>query len=745
MEPRTLDRMWRASLGGALFLLLGLFAHPALAQTRQGTVVGTVQDAETGEAVEFAQILLEEANRSTVSDVDGRFTLRFLPSGLFTLKAYRIGYKPLIRNVEVPAGDTLSLTLQMSSTTLAAGEIVVEGAREAAEQLADAALELEGQRLRQRLGTTIAETLEDEPGISMRSMGPAPARPVLRGLGGERLLVLEDGGRTGDLSASSTDHAVVIDPMTAERLEVVRGPAALVYGPNTLGGVINVIRDYVPTSRPDAVHFQLSAQAQSVNTGYAGGGSLLAPLGGALAIHADGSFRQGQNVSTPEGKLMNTELTTTNASVGGSLVQPWGYAGVAGSYYATEYGIPGGFVGAHPNGVNIDIERRHLESRAEVITPLVWIPRLEARGTYSRYHHQEFESDGSLGIEFGLLSYHGSLTARTAQYGPFRKGAIGLWGEYRDYASGGFSSTPPSIEWTLAGFAFQDIHFADFTVQGGLRYDLRSIQPGKETTSSLIGNIEERTFGGISASASALWHPVRILSIGITGMRSLRMPGIEELYSEGPHLAAYSFEIGNPMLERETGYGAEVFARYQNGHLNASAAAYANVIDDYIFPRDTGELNFRVHLPIFQYTGAEARMVGAEARASWQLLRRWAVECTASYVRGTLTDLDQPIPWMPPLQGKVGVQYGRRAFNAGVDLRLAGPQDRVGPFEESTDGYAVLDLFAQYHFTAGGLLHTLDFGVENVTDTAYRDHLSRVKSIMPEPGRNVKILYKMFF
>lgn len=728
-----------------LFVLVVLQTAPASAQSRQGTVIGTVVDAETGAPVEFAQILLEEANRSTVSDVDGGFTLRFLPAGLFTLKAYRIGYKPLIRNVDVPAGDTLSLTLQMSSTTLAAGEIVVEGVREAAEQLADAALELEGQRLRQRLGTTIAETLADEPGISMRSMGPAPARPVLRGLGGERLLVLEDGGRTGDLSATSTDHAVVIDPMTAERLEVVRGPAALVYGPNTLGGVINVVREYVPTSRPDALHFQLSAQAQSVNTGYAGGGSLLTPVGEPFALHVDGSFRQGRNVSTPEGKLLNTDLTTTNASIGGSFVQPWGYAGVAASYYATEYGIPGGFVGAHPNGVSIDVERRHLESRAEVITPLEWIPRLEARGTFSRYYHQEFESDGSLGVEFGLLSYHGSLIARTAQYGPFRKGAIGLWGEYRDYASGGFSSTPASTEWTLAGFAFQDVHLADFTIQGGLRYDFRTVQPSRETTSDLIGNIRERTFGGISASASALWHPARALSIGVTGMRSLRMPGIEELYSEGPHLAAYSFEVGNPMLDRETGYGGEVFARYQNGRANASAAAYINVIDHYIFPRDTGELNHRIHLPIFQYTGAQARMVGAEARASWQVLPRWAVEATGAYVHGTLTDLDQPIPWMPPLQGKVGVQYGRRAFNVGVDLRLAQAQERLGPFEESTDGYAVLDAFAQYHFTAGGLLHTLDLGVENLTDTAYRDHLSRVKSIMPEPGRNVKLLYKLFF
>ena len=735
----------KASIGVVLFLMAFGTALTAAGQPRQGTVVGTVQDFTTGAPVEFAQILLEEANRSTISDESGVFTLRFIPAGLFTLKAYRIGYEPLIRNVQVPAGDTLRVILQMASTTMEVGELVVEGVREEAQQLTDAALELEGQRLRQRLGTTIAETLEDEPGMAMRSMGPAPARPVLRGLGGERLLVLEDGGRTGDLSGSSTDHAVVIDPMTAERLEVIRGPAALVYGPNTLGGVVNVVRNAVPSSRPDDFHVQLSAQGQSVNSGYAGGAGFWGPIGRSFTLRADGSFRRGSDVGTPEGTLRNTELTTANGSIGASVAQSWGYAGFAASFYSTEYGIPGGFVGAHPNGVDVSARRQHLESRAEVLTPLSWIPRLEWRGTYSRYHHQEFESNGSLGIEYGLLSYHGSIIARTAQYGPFRKGAIGLWAEYRDYAAGGFSSTPPSEESAVAGFAFQDVHFSGLTLQAGVRYDARRVRPRTETVSDEIGPIEARTFGGVSASVSALLHPWREFTIGVTGMRSLRMPGIEELYSEGPHLAAYSFEIGNPMLDRETGYGGELFARYQDGRVSASAAAFANAIKGYIFPRETGELNSRVYLPIYQYSGAEARMVGAEGHASVTLVRGLTLEGSTSYVRGTLVDLDEPIPWMPPLSGSIGLQYGRRALEVGADLRLASSQERLGRFEEPTDGYAVLDLFAQYHFTAGAMLHTLDLGVENVTDVAYRDHLSRVKSIMPEAGRNVKLLYRMYF
>lgn len=729
----------------ALVLFAVLCSGPtfAQAQERLGAVVGTARDAETGAVVPFTQVLLEEANRSAVSDAEGRFVLENVPAGLQTLKAFRIGYAPLIRNVEVPAGDTLRLVLRLSAAAVEVGELVVEGARNEAQQLADVAMELEGQRLRQHLGTTIAETLDDEPGIAMRSMGPAPARPVMRGLGGERLLVLEDGGRTGDLSATSSDHALVVDPMTAERIEVVRGPAALVYGPNTLGGVVNVVRDYIPSSRPEAVHAQFSAQGQSASTGMAVGAALSAPVGPQFAIHADASYRGAQNVDTPEGALENTGLNTANASLGASLVQRWGYVGLAGSYYATNYGIPGGFVGAHPDGVTIELERQHLEARSELLTPFRWMPRIEARGTFSRYYHQEFESSGSLGIEYGLLSYHARVVARTAQYGPFRKGAVGVWAEFRDYAAGGFSSTPPSTEYTLAGFAYQDVHLGDVTLQGGLRYDLREVRPRTAGTSGLSGDVRTRRFGGISASATALVHPAEAVTLGATAMRALRMPGIEELFSEGPHLAAYAFEVGNTALPLETGLGAEIFARYGGRGVTASAAAFVNDFDSYIFPRDTGTTDARVFLPVYQYTGVPARMAGAEASLSVRLLRGWRTTASGSYVRGTLTDTNEPIPWMPPLQGTLGLQWRQGRLTLGADLRLAAEQARVGAFEQPTDGYAVVDVYAQYYVSTGGLLHTFDLGVENVTDTAYRDHLARVKSIMPEPGRNIKLLYKL--
>lgn len=728
------------------FACAGLLPALCMAQSpaRTGVIAAHVLDAETGVPVDLVQVVLDETNRSATSDDDGRFRMPNLSPGIYTLRAYRIGYETLTRSVRVPAGDTLHLTLYLTGSPVLAGEVVVEGAAGKDERLADPVLALEGSSLRQNLGTTIAETLADEPGIAMRSMGPAPARPVLRGLGGERLLVLEDGGRTGDLSATSADHALVIDPLSAERIELVRGPAALVYGPNTLGGVVNVVRGYIPASRPARVRAGYTLQAESVNRGVATGVSVDAPAG-PLAIHADGSCRRAGDVRTPVGALQNTALEACSGAFGGSVVGAWGSAGIAGSYYASDYGIPGGFVGAHPGGVDLSLERRHLAARAEIVNPSIWIPRVELKGDYTWFHQQEFEASGALGTEFGLISYHGSLIAHTRQMGPLHRGAVGIWSEYRNYAAGGLIFTPASTDWTVAAFAYQDVHLGAWAVQGGLRFDYRRVQPKGERMSEQIGYIRARTFQGLSGAVSVLRQVADGLTVGTTFMRSIRVPGIEELYSEGPHLAAYSFDVGDPELDLETGWGAEAVARYERGRGHAHAAVFYNRFGSFIFPRNTGRTDFRTLLPIYQTAGAEAVMRGGEVAGELHLGTAVTLEAGLGYVRGSFAGTDEPIPFMPPLNGRVGVSLDRGPWRAGVVAHLAGRQERVGEFEQPTAGYATMDVYLQRYFQAFGLLHTIDFGIENVTDAEYRDHLSRVKVIMPEPGRNVKLLYRAYF
>jgi len=625
---------------GLLVLLFVLMAGSVRAQST--VIEGTLLSTQDNHPVEFALVFLDEVHRSAMSDTRGRFFFDGIPAGHHTLHATRIGFQPLTVVIDLEGQDTLRVIYHMSPDIIEADEVIVEGSRGVGESIG-VKHEMEGDALRQHLGTTIAETLNEEPGLAMRSMGPAPARPVLRGLGGERLLVLENGSRTGDLSQTSSDHALVVDPLTADRLEIVRGPEALIHGPNTLAGAINVVKETVLSSVPDRVHATAAIQGQSVSDGLAGGGGVSLPIGSSFALRANASARTAGDVRTPEGRLGNTQLETRTASAGLSRVGSKGFVGISGSWYTSDYGIPGGFIGAHPNGVSVEVERWSTEARAEWLQPLSWIRRLESVAGYTHYFHQEFESSGALGIEYGLLTWSARTVAHTTHIGPFEHGAVGFSGEVRDYAAGGFSFTPATMERSVAVFAFQDFHIDELGVQLGLRLDSRQVDPSRTFTAD-IGEIRARSFTGWSASISAE-HPLgKSATLGLMMMRGLRLPGIEELFSQGPHLAAYSFEVGNPDLDTEIGTGVELSLDWQIDGFRGSVAGYHNRFRTYIFPRNTGELNTRIYIPIYQYTGTDAVMTGAEGQIHVDLPSNMEAAVTGSWVRGQLTELDSPIP-----------------------------------------------------------------------------------------------------
>lgn len=698
-------------------------------------------DAESGEAVGWTQILAREVHRSTMSKEDGTFLLVNLPVGHWVISTFRIGYKPSFQAVDIQANDTTWVTLRITSTPLTGAEIIVEDQHLSEKK--DIVLEMSGKKLRQNLGKTVAETVASEPGMDQRSMGPAPARPVLRGLSGDRLLILEDGGRTGDLSATSTDHAVVIDPITSERIEVIRGPATLLHGSNTLGGVVNVERGYVPASAIDRVRGNVSGQGETVNDGWSSGLVLSGPLQD-FAWRIDGSLRDASDISTPAGTLRNTTIQTYSGSAGLSYIGHWGFVGAAGSTYQSEYGIPGGFVGAHPNGVRIKLDRKHFEGKVDVHFDSTRVERLDVRYGFSKYFHREFESNGSIGTQFSVLNYDLNGRASLAPFWKFDRGEVGVWSEYRDYVPGGFIFTPDTKEWTLAGFLFERATWGDWKWEGSLRVDHRRVRPSKEEMTD-IGLIRNRSYTTWSGATSIAYRFSENWESGMALMRSARAPGIEELYSQGPHLASYSFEVGNPELGSEWGVGFEWFGRWRTSRSLVELTAFRNDIRRYIYPRNTGTIHIATQLPVYQYAGQHAIMTGGEVRWDQQLPAAFSIAASASTVRGELVDSNQALPAMPPLAGKVELRKQMSNLTLSVLMRAADGQRRVAPREDPTDGYVVFDAALQYHLQHKSLLHTWSLSIENIGDAEYRRHLSRVRSIMPEPGRNVKLLYKVFF
>ena len=290
----------------------------------------------------------------------------------------------------------------------------------------------------------------------------------------------------------------------------------------------------------------------------------------------------------------------------------------------------------------------------------------------------------------------------------------------------------------------EEVDLGSTQIEWGLRYDWTGADPLQDERDSAIGDIRDRGFHSLSGSLGVLYRAASGLTLGASFVHAYRAPDINELYSEGPHLAAYSFEVGNPSLEGEIGRGLDVFLRFESDWLRGEVTGFYNDIRDYVYGEDTGRLS-RVLLPIYQYRGNDALFSGFEATVDVDVGRGLALEAVASSVRGSLKDTEQPLPLVPPLKGHTALKWERPTWFVRTEAEVAARQDRIGEYETPTDGYAVLNLSAGARLTLGGRLNVLTVSLDNATDTEYRNHLSRVKEIMPEAGRGLSMTYRVVF
>jgi len=744
-----------------VLLLISVIAFSAaelFAEEPSGRISGIIVDAESGEPVSFAYLHIDGINRTSITDRDGRFEIRNIPAGTYSLFIHRVGYISQNQIIQIESNKEKELRFEMRATVLSgqALEVVAGAEGTLGANLEHASLTIIGDQLRQNLDVTLAGTLNNHAGFSERSMGAAPGRPVMRGLGNERVLILEDGGGSGDVSWTSGDHSVTVDPSAANEIEIARGPAALEFGSGAIGGIINVVRNQIPNSVPTRSSGTVSLQGSTVNTGMMGTGSISVPMND-LVLNLDLSGRLGQDYNTPLGKLSNSYLRTANNGFGLGYIQPWGYAGLSGSVYYSEYGIPPDPEGGHPAGVDIEMYKYQTEGRAEILLRNSLFKLIEARTSFTRYHHVELEASGRVGTQYDMDTVNGSLKFRNKGWGFFDNGVIGLWGEYVDYSVFG-SRTPNSNSASAALFIIQEADIGSLHLETGLRLNYLKARPERERPDSFIGNVRQRSFTGLESSISGIYDFGNGFYLGSTFMHSWRAPNLEELYSEGPHLAAYAFEIGNPDLNAERGLGSELFARYKSEVATFQMAGYYNYFNNFLHAQDTGRPSIpRADLNEFQFVETKATIYGAELSAEVQLRNNIALDGNISLTIGDrnvseeekeatgLVESEQPLPMIPPLNGNVGIKYALNNFTFGSRLRYAAAQNRLGEFETPTDGYAVFDLNAQYRFNWGGTMHTLSLNALNLFDEEYYNHLSLVKDIFPEPGRSFNLLYRMYF
>ncbi len=703
---------------------------------------GEVTEERSHARLSGVRVQIKGLERSVRTDANGQFKFDAVAEGQQTLQFLKVGYQQFEQVVNVNA-STPHLKVELAALSFQLQTIRVYGSNRSLSQFeATTDLALDEAELQRRLGMTLANTLANEIGVSQRTMGRAVARPVIRGLGGDRLLILENGERTGDKSASSADHAVSIDPTTAEGVEITRGPASLIYGSSTLGGVINVKSNHIPQILPRRLDMHLTFQGESVNSGLTGTTGFTFPIGD-FAGNVEWNRRRASDIQTPVGVLENTDLSNVNFSGGASLIKPWGFIGASGSSYRSDYGIPGSPEG-HLSGVNIALDKQRYEGQMEYRFNTRMLEKVRLQTAYTRYQHQELESNGTLGVEFGVLTYNVSAMAHV-----FNNAIMGIWGEYRDHATGGFYWTPHTREFALAGFYLNQRNFGKLTLQGALRYDVRRAEPFRPGAVVRAGSVQRRDFNGVSGATSGIYHWTDRLSTGTTLMKTFRAPGIEELFSDGPHLAVYSYEVGNAELGPENGYGTELFVKYAHDRFRLNLALFRNQIQNYLIPTNSGEKEWGSGaagwLWIYQYMGHDVVMDGAEIQIGGEVTSQVHFQLNMSYIHGTIQTSGRPLERIPPLNGKFVISYTPTPLHLHVASRFSGSQTRLGEFEAPTDGYLVYDIGGYLNFSWWQLENMVVFGVENLFDTTYREHLSRIKAVMPEPGRNVKLLYKLNF
>lgn len=754
-------------------------------QEAPGTLSGVVVDRTTGSPLPGATVQLSPTGRGQATDGEGQFLFRNIEPDTYELEVRFVGYATHRETVEVKAGERTRVTIDLRSQRVGLPDIVVTGAareRSTAEVYRPITA-LAGEELHQQLGSSIPETLQRVPGFAMQYNGPGAARPSIRGMGGDRVLMLEDGQRTGDLYQTTADHGVMMEPLTAEQIEVIRGPAGLLYGSQALGGVVNVIRNDIPRTQPNEITGMATTQATSVNEGLAGGATVEAPAG-PLALRGEISLRDAQDTRTPQGNLPSTDQTVLNGSLGTSWLSDWGLVGASYRYYDTAYGVPGTFngeliPGAHPGGVDIEATRETGRLRIVYDRPLLdFFDRVEWDANLIRYDHTEIErrrtdAPDIIGTRFEQTSGEMNLTARHdhAPNGFRLEGAAGLSWYGRDLESGGVSpGTRSGRSGTVAAFAYEEIGYRAVRLQLGARFDYtetstpnqRDIRVRTREGNRITKSVQNRTFGNASGSLAALYNVSDAWTVGTSVSRSFRSPSIEEMYSDGPHLADFSFDIGTPDLESEIGHGLDLFVRGNTTRLEAEAATYVNRIDNYIFYAPTGLTVFvdregdlgRI-TPVFEAENADATFWGGEGRIQYEVAPALVADVTASYVRATRTQDDDPLPFIPPLTTDAELRYEGSRFFGHLGMKWAADQTRVpDPVQRGstaerpqppTDGYVLWRGGVGAAFATHGTQHRITLQSQNLTDTTWRDHTSRIKDVAPQPGRNISLTYRVCF
>ena len=629
---------------------------------------------------------------------------------------------------------------------------------------------------------SIGELLRREPGISSTFFGPAASRPVIRGLSGDRVSVLDSGIGSIDASSVSDDHAVAVEPATAERIEIVRGAATLYYGSSAAGGVVNVFDGRIPNAVPEGgVDGGLRTSFGSVDDGVeaAGGADIhLGKLGGAdLVFHGDGFYRKTDDYSIPGfaesealraaeaaaagpgaddddeevfGVVENSDIETKGGAAGASLIFDDGFIGFSGKFLRSNYGVPGAHhhedddmgVGAvdddEEETVRIALEQDRYDVMGEYNGGFLIFDTIKLRAGYADYVHRELEGT-EIGTTFKNEGYEGRIEFIEQAFGNFR-GASGVQFKRRDFeAIGDEAFTPPNITNQLGVFTVREYEKDNWHIQISGRYEHTDLEAKSVNL--------QRSFDAFSISGGVGVEPNENLFIGLNILRTERAPAPEELFSDGPHLATNAFEVGDPTLNKEIARGIDTTFHAELGRVSLTVNGFYTDYKDFIALIPNGDIDDE--LPVFEFIARDAVYKGFETEVEADLFSLGAFDVSGraqvDFVRAKFKNGAGDAPRIPPLRSILGLEATSPYIDMRGEVEIAAEQNNIAAFELPTEGYTLVNLAATWR--PGGEDHGLSVQLraDNVTNEEARLATSFLKDVAPLPGRNIKLTLRGAF
>ena len=686
-------------------------------------------------------VRIVELGRAVITDEKGAYEFPQVPPDTYTVLARMDGFQDVGTTVAVEAGSIATADFQLR--LLGVREqitVTASGREEVALQSFQTVTILDSVQLVGKSHSSIGEVLENQSGVAKRSFGPGSSRPVIRGFDGDRVMILQDGLRTGTVSSQSGDHGEPIDALSLERLEVVKGPATLLYGSNAIGGVVNALTGHDhphPGLRGRVTGIGGAANAQGGgNAGFEYG------VGNWLVWGGGGGQRTG-DYNTPIGKIQNSKTRVRNGSGGFGWFTDRTFFSLGYGYDDGRYGVPFASqfeVEEEAGGGEAEEEQIDLKYRKHKVPIQFGFRNLESfvdgfrlSLKYTDWHHEELEGDLVTTVfDNRQFVYRGVFEQ---QRSASLSGSFGFEGSRRNFETQGAEALSPPVDQNgFAVFGLEEVDLQRVRLQFGGRLEHNRYDPQE---------LKPRTFTGFSGAAG-VFVPLWEGGVFVTNYtRSYRTPALEELYNNGPHIGNLTFEIGDHDLTRELGDGIEFSLRHSSSRVRGEANLYYYNLQDFVFLAPTGEIEDG--LIEAEYSQADSRFLGGELGLDLGVHPNFWINLGLDVVDAQLKESNTPLPRIPPLRGRVGFEAQYKGFRIKPELLLANSQEDLFPTETRTAGYALWNLSVSYTVVQQHLVHIFSLNAFNLGNRLYRNHLSFIKDLAPEIGRGVRFGYTTRF